>query len=200
VSCETAVFIANSPVEDPLLSSSNHHQSKFEAGFASSASVKISDALPPPPASAATNSWAKYQEAAELRRFAARQSSLEQEAFILDRDMSSVIDELCHRLSHEDSFSPDKVCRAAHATVSKEISKDPANFLLSLQAAKGSALRESLIQSLRTQTQLLILSSAVTISVQCKRDDTVALRCRMEELAIPTKLCSFKTNVFLVCF
>ena len=173
MSCETAVFITNSVVEEPFVSSQRRPMLETGSALASSSIASIT--------------WAKYQFSAETRRLAAKQPLLDRDTLVLDREVSLFQNELCHMLCHEDSFHPDRVLQNANDAILQEISRDHANFLLAIQAPRGSSHRESLLRSLRFQTQRLILLSASNVSVHCTKDESVALRSIMEELALPRR-------------
>jgi hypothetical protein len=178
VSCETAVFISNSEPGDSQFSSNS--QPIFEADSGSTSLSLLS--------SAASTIWAQHLFAAESRKFAAKLPHLELEARVLHQDMTSLISELCHKLCHDHCFHEDSAWHAARTTISKEISRDHANFSLSLQAVKDCTQRQSWLKSLCHQAQSLILSSATSICVLSEREDAVTLCHRLKELAFPKQL------------
>ncbi len=184
MSCETAVFIANSVIEEPSVSSQRYSMLETGSALASSSIASIT--------------WSKYQFFAETRRLAAKQPLLDRDTLVLDREVSLFKNELCHVLCHEDSFHPDRVLQNANDAIMQEISRDHANFLRAIQAPRGSSHRESLLRSLRFQTQRLILLSASNVSVHCTKDESVALRSIMEELALPRRNSCVSRNNHLV--
>jgi hypothetical protein len=173
VSCETAVFIANSVVEKIVFSSQPRSMPETGSALASSSIASIT--------------WAKHQFPAETRRLFTKQPLLDRETLILDREMSLFKNELCHMLCHEDSLYHDRVWQNANHAIMQEILRDQANFLLAIQAPRGSSQRESLMQSLRFQIQRFILLSASNISVLGTNDESAALRSLMQELAVPRR-------------
>jgi hypothetical protein len=186
VSCETAVFIANCHSAIEVQQPSSQHEST-SAACAASTIISIIDSTPPPLSANSQSPWAKHRHAAEMRNLAARQPVLEQEALMLSRSMTAFSNELFQRLSQEDSFHDGSVWKFIHSAIEQEIFRDHINMLLALRAPKGTAQRETVLQSLRSQIQLFILKSATTVAVHCEKDDAIALRSRLAELALPTK-------------
>ena len=192
MSCETAVFIANTSTEQPA----SQFESTCAVGAASTI-VSLFDSNPPNSSSSPQSTWAKHRQAAEKRNFAFRQPMLEQEDLMFSRHMAAFRNELIHSMYQEGSFHPDSVWKAVHEVIRQEIYHDQTNLLLALRAPKGSAQREAVFQSLLIQMQLFILKSATTVAVHCENDDAIALRSRLVELALPTKFYGAKQRSLL---